>query len=121
MLYATSISFSKAAILLLYHRIFQIKKSFRIASWFVGFLIFGDFVASQCLLLFAYDPIEAQWKPWIPNSANFDIIASWIGMSSVHIVVDLLILALPQPLVWNLKMDRKKKILLSGLFCFGIL
>ncbi|KAJ5608676.1 hypothetical protein N7528_009243 [Penicillium herquei] len=120
-LYAASISFSKAAVLLLYHRIFNIKKSFRIASWFVGFLIAGYFIAGECLLIFAYTPIEAQWKPWLPNSANFNIVATWYVMSSINMVVDFLILCLPQPVVWRLKMSRKKKILVSGLFCFGIL
>ncbi|KAJ6020369.1 hypothetical protein N7540_005873 [Penicillium herquei] len=120
-LYAASISFSKAAVLLLYHRIFNIKKSFRIASWIVGFLVAGYFIAGECLLIFAYTPIEAQWKPWLPNSANFDIVATWYVMSSINMVVDFLILCLPQPVVWRLKMSRKKKILVSGLFCFGIL
>ncbi|KAJ5887304.1 hypothetical protein N7504_011351 [Penicillium tannophilum] len=120
-LYAASISFSKAAVLLLYHRIFKIQKSFRVASWTVGFLIGGYFIASECLLIFAYDPIEAQWKPWLPYSANFDIIESWTVMSSINMVVDFLILCLPQPVVWRLKMSRKKKVLVSGIFCFGIL
>jgi hypothetical protein len=119
-LYVASISFSKAAVLLLYHRIFNIQKSFRVASWLVGFLIGGYFITSQCLLIFAYNPTEAQWKPWLPHSANFNIIASWIVMSSINMVVDFLILCLPQPVVWRLKMNLKRKVLLSGLFCFGI-
>lgn len=119
-LYVASISFSKAAVLLLYHRIFKIQKSFRVASWVVGFLIGSYFITSQCLLIFAYNPTEAQWKPWLPHSANFNVIASWMVMSSINMVVDFLILCLPQPVVWRLKMNLKKKVLLSGLFCFGI-
>ncbi|KAJ5703263.1 hypothetical protein N7493_011652 [Penicillium malachiteum] len=63
------------------------KKSFRIASWIVGFFIAAYFIAGECLLIFAYTPIEAQWKPWLPSSANFNIVATCICIAdAMHVV-----------------------------------
>lgn len=119
-MYVGSVTLAKVSILLFYQRIFQIRKPFRIASWAVGFLVFGFFVSNEFGLIFSFSPVEAQWKVWMPFT-TIKIVEFWVAEGIINIVLDFIVLCLPQPLVWKLKMSWKQKVLLSGVFCLGIL
>ncbi|KAK1140232.1 hypothetical protein N8T08_010529 [Aspergillus melleus] len=118
MMYVGSVTLSKVSILLFYQRIFQIRKPFRIASWIVGFLVFGFFASNEFGLIFSFSPVEAQWKVWLPNT-TIQIKQFWLATGIINVLLDVIILCLPQPLVWKLKMGWKQRILLSGVFCLG--
>ena len=117
-MYVGSVTLSKVSILLFYQRIFQIRKPFRIASWIVGFLVFGFFASNEFGLIFSFSPVEAQWKVWLPNT-TIQIKQFWLATGIINVLLDVIILCLPQPLVWKLKMGWKQRILLSGVFCLG--
>lgn len=118
MLYNISIGLSKVSVLLSYCRIFKIRKPFRVATWIVAFFVFGYVVSADLGLIFAYSPIEGQWKLWIP-STSIDLIPFYMAEGSINIVLDFVILCLPQPLIWKLKLSSKDKVLLSAVFCVG--
>ncbi|KAI9040230.1 uncharacterized protein KD926_008431 [Aspergillus affinis] len=118
MMYTASVTLSKVSILLFYQRIFQIRKPFRIASWVVGFLVFGFFMSNEFGLIFSFSPVEAQWKVWLPYT-TIQIKQFWLATGIINVVLDFIILCLPQPLVWKLKMGWKQRVLLSGVFCLG--
>ena len=94
--------------LLCYHRIFQIRKPFRIASYVVGFLIFSFLMIGTFGLIFAYSPVEAQWKIWMP-STTINLMPFYMVLGIMDILLDFFVLCLPQPLVWKLKMTTKQR------------
>ncbi|KAL3469686.1 hypothetical protein BJX99DRAFT_251807 [Aspergillus californicus] len=115
---AASFSLTKVSILLFYRRIFAIKSAFRKATWVVAGLIFGFFVSTTCGLIFPSNPVEAEWKPWIPRT-HIHYKPFWVSFGCINLALDIAVLALPQPLVWGLKMSRRRKIQLSLTFLLG--
>lgn len=71
-------------------------------------------------LTFAFSPVEAQWKIWMP-STTINLMPFYMVLGIMDILLDFFILCLPQPLVWKLKMSTKQRLLLSGVFCAGAL
>lgn len=65
-------------------------------------------------------PIEAAWKPWIKGRTLVDRQISDTTTVSFNLLIDILILILPQMVIWKLKMNAPRKIGLSILFCLGI-
>ena len=78
----------------------------------------GYFFAAEFGLVFAYSPVEAQWKIWIPhttmNNKNF-----WLAMAIINILLDVIILCLPQAGVWRLHQSTYRKVLVSLVFMLG--
>ncbi|KAL4745365.1 hypothetical protein BDW72DRAFT_198714 [Aspergillus terricola var. indicus] len=117
-LYNTSVSLAKTSVLLLYRRIFTPVKAFLYVTVAMGLLVLGYWLTTVFGLIFAYSPVEAQWKSWIPHTIiNYK--AYGMAMGIANIALDLMILAMPQPLVWHLHMSHRQKVLLSGLFTLG--
>lgn len=44
----------------------------------------------------------------------------WVYNAAVNLGLDIIILALPQKVIWNLKLNKKKKVGLSMIFAFGL-
>lgn len=45
--------------------------------------------------------------------------AAWFSIAIINIVTDLMIIALPMPVISRLKLAKKQKRLLIGVFAFG--
>ncbi|PWY68378.1 hypothetical protein BO83DRAFT_439260 [Aspergillus eucalypticola CBS 122712] len=116
--YNISVGLSKISILLFYQRIFSINKTFLRCTWVIAGLSVGACTAAVCGLIFAYTPVDAQWQFWKP-STTIDNKSFWIAMGVVNILLDAIILALPQPVVWRLNQTRHRRILLSLVFSVG--
>jgi len=116
-IYNASITLSKLSVLLLYRRIFAIP-SFITWTWVVGGLLFGYFVAAECGLIFAYNPIQAQWKIWLPHT-NINTKSFWLAMAIINILLDVIVLAMPQAQVWKLHQSLRRKIVISLIFLLG--
>ncbi|KAL4734467.1 hypothetical protein BDV11DRAFT_212752 [Aspergillus similis] len=117
-LYNTTISLVKISILLLYRRIFTTSRTFLAATWVMGGLVVGYWLSCIFGLIFAYSPVQAQWKSWLPHT-SINNKAFWMAIGIINIVYDIAILCMPQPLVWSLQMSRRRKILLSGVCSLG--
>ncbi|KAI4232873.1 MAG: hypothetical protein L6R40_007277 [Gallowayella cf. fulva] len=111
-LWSVGITCIKLSILLFYRRLFpQQNTSNRwrachlalcIASGILGVIsLFGS--AFQCT------PVKFLWDPTIPGGhcINFSAFARFTSV--VNIVTDVLILAMPIPIVWSLQLERSKK------------
>ena len=124
-LYVLAITLAKLSILLFLYRIFSVNSKFRIVSWIVGVVI--SVWASVTLLLgiFACKPIIAQFnfelrfapstvcspEPWhVQNIYGF-----------CNIIADFVLLLMPMPMLWNLKMVMAKRIGVAVVFASGIL
>ncbi|CBF83116.1 hypothetical protein AN3241.2 [Aspergillus nidulans FGSC A4] len=111
-LYNTTVSLAKISIILYYRRIFTTSRTFVAATWAMGGLILGYWLACIFGLIFAYNPVQAQWKSWLPHT-SINNQAFWMAMGIINIVYNITILCMAQPLVFLLWADWK-----SGGFTF---
>ncbi|KAF2152254.1 hypothetical protein K461DRAFT_278465 [Myriangium duriaei CBS 260.36] len=117
LLYNVSLTLSKMSVLLLYRRIFTVR-SFEIMFWIVTSIVLSEFFVSEFGLIFATKPIEAQWKFWLPHT-SIDNKKFWLATAIINILLDVIILAMPQTRVWKLHQKKKSKLLLSVIFLMG--
>ncbi|GLA71440.1 hypothetical protein AtubIFM55763_001879 [Aspergillus tubingensis] len=117
-IYNVSVGLTKISILLFYRRIFSINKAFLFCNWVVTGLSAGACIAAVSGLIFSTNPVDAQWKFWEPSTTIHNK-SFWIAMGAVNILLDVIILILPQPVVWQLKQTRRCRILLSLVFSVG--
>ncbi|THD00307.1 hypothetical protein EYZ11_000200 [Aspergillus tanneri] len=97
LVYATAILFIKTSILAYYKRIFSVRP-FRITVYIVGAMTLSWWIA----------------VPRCVSSKKF-----YIGNAVPNIMTDVLILAMPIRMVWNLQASRSQKISLSFIFLLG--
>lgn len=118
LIYATSISTIKLSILLFYLRVF-VNRGLRMAT--VAALIFvsvwsiGNFL--QVFLICR--PFAKTYTPLMEGECG-DQVASFIAIGSFNIITDVIILTLPLPTVWALKMSTPAKLGLTGVFLVGL-
>ncbi|KAI5921200.1 hypothetical protein F4810DRAFT_679744 [Camillea tinctor] len=117
-LYNASVTSAKISILLFYRRMFPIQSSIRLWMRIMGGIVIAYFLAAVLGLVFSYNPVEAQWKFWLPHT-NINIVAFWLTMGVINALIDVTILAIPQSRVWKLQMDTRRKILVSLVFLLG--
>jgi hypothetical protein len=73
------------------------------------------------VVIFACDPIEAQWNITIADKTCISFGAVYITGSTPNVVTDLLILLMPVPYVWRLHAPVSQRLILVGMFmlaCF---
>lgn len=107
------------SILFLYHRIF-IQPWFRVALKLTGALIMAWGITSNLVNIFQCWPISFQWNPTEAGHC-IDYAKSSLVFSVVNIITDFVILGLPMPLVWQLKVSKRSKLALSATFAAGCL
>ncbi|KAJ5114638.1 hypothetical protein NUU61_000397 [Penicillium alfredii] len=117
-IYLPLISTIKCSILLLYRRLFGM-------NWMIWANLFmsigwgvGGVIAFSC----ACQPLSYFWTQYIDPKGGkciINLFGYYIGTSSANVFTDLLILAMPMPIVWKLQMPRTQKIIVSGIFALG--
>jgi hypothetical protein len=119
LIFSTTISTIKISVLMFYLRVF-VNRSLRIATkaalvfvmlWSVGnilqvFLICRPFVKTYSLTA---------------EGVCGDQVASFIAIGAFNIITDVIILTLPLPTVWSLKMSTPAKLGLTGVFLVGLM
>lgn len=79
----------------------------------------------QTLLLAMFQclPIHYFWDRAMPGAKGKCVKAApaLIAFSAFNVFSDVVILLLPIPIVWNLKVSRRQKVSLSGVFLLGVL
>lgn len=100
---------------LFYQRIFSVDRTFRLFTRIIMALVEMTCIIYLCGLIFADNPVPAQWNVTLPhtsiNSVAFDTI-----MGAISILLDLAIVGVVQHTVWQLHMNNVHKIGLSLLF-----
>lgn len=71
----------------------------------------------------ACQPFEANWDKTIPGATcnSVALLNSYTVNGVWSIILDVIIWALPQGLVWRLEMGKGVKIALSAVFALGVL
>ncbi|KAF2277307.1 putative alpha-xylosidase [Westerdykella ornata] len=117
-IYAFASVIPKLAILVLYHHVFATRK-FRIMSWALAAFLVGQIVCNTIVLLAACRPFEANYNPIVPGATciNRELFFTWATLP--NIVTDIIMLALPLPVVWGLHNTLRIKLGLTFTFLVG--
>ena len=108
-LYALAVVSAKLIILSIYLRFFT-QKRYRIACWVLVAINIGYFCVAILITMLECRPIEANWDPTLPGAQCIDLDAWWTYSTIPTVLHDLFMIALPVPVVWNLKLSLKDKI-----------
>ena len=114
-LYCAGTAAYKFSALLLFHRIFGLIPRFTAFLWCFAFVILANNVAEIFLSVFQCTPVHKTWDAKVEGSCVNTLLAVSIP-GSINVVSDVVTVLLPLPLIWNLHMERNRKIQLVGIF-----
>lgn len=114
----TGTMFVKFSILFLYKRLFGTNRHFRQLLWAIGGFVAAYSLVEILVLIFQCRPIDAAWNMTVHGTC-VDIALGGIIVGIINVVVDFLILFLPIRMVWRLKLKKKWKFQLIGIFLLG--
>ena len=62
-------------------------------------------------------------KAWVPTDSGhcLNIGAWYLGTALANVILDIMILLLPVPILWRLKMEKTKRLLVILVFACGYL
>ncbi|KAI4858537.1 hypothetical protein F4820DRAFT_442286 [Hypoxylon rubiginosum] len=110
----------KLSVLSLYTRIFSIKQ-FKHLSYALMFISVAYCISFLAVFLATCSPdISQLWNPR-PDGYCRDMIIGQLGSVSTNLIIDILIIILPMPFLWNLNMRLRNKITVSILFSLGFI
>ena len=119
--YKVNICLTKISILLFYLRVFKVVRWFKFLCWTVGGIILAFTVASVLASIFQCIPIAFAYDKTIPDGSCIDLTSFWYGNAGYNIGTDLIIIILPILVIRTLKIPKRTRIALVGVFGLGIL
>jgi len=120
-LYGPLLTAIKISILLLYLRLFGIRRTFRIIVYVLEALVICWCISILFVSIFQSSPIKYLWTPDLTNAHHINFTAYLVGLAVPNVVMDFAILVLPLSIVWQLQISRKRKVALSAIFLVGTL
>lgn len=119
--YLGGVNIPKLAILALYRRLFLPKKGIRLVIHILMGVLIAQTIANLVAASVACVPFAANWEPTLPGAVCINKELFFIWSSFPNIVTDVIMLALPIPVVWNLQTTTRLKIGLTITFAVGSL
>ncbi|PLB51343.1 hypothetical protein P170DRAFT_382755 [Aspergillus steynii IBT 23096] len=120
-IFDTGTSVARASALLFYTRVFdQIQSRFRYALWIIHGLNIAWMIGMHVVVALQCTPIERLWYPMLPGKC-IPVRTLLIGSGIPSLIINAMILILPLPLLWRLKMKMSRKLLIIGVFLCGYL
>ncbi|KAL0932629.1 uncharacterized protein CTRU02_211592 [Colletotrichum truncatum] len=116
--YKLTINLTKASIILLYLRIF-VQRYFRIMCYVLLGIILAYMVATSASSIWQCSPIARAWDKSIPGTC-ISLTMNWYANAGFSIATDLLIIALPQHVLWKSKLPSNQKKALMAVFALGL-
>ncbi|KAF6235596.1 hypothetical protein HO173_006279 [Letharia columbiana] len=107
----------KLSIVYFYRRIFP-QRWFKHALIGTGAIVVGTALAQVPLDIVPCMPIASQWDRNVKGKC-IDLGAAILGIAISNIITDVILLTLPMPLLWNLKVSPSRRRLLLSLFLLG--
>ncbi|CAH0018352.1 unnamed protein product [Clonostachys rhizophaga] len=119
--YAVTMMTLKTAILMEYVQIFvpRTRNRFFWICWTLIAVVCAYYIACIVTINFVCTPVQRNWDRTVEGTCGDRSLYKYPAI--FNLVLDLVILALPQRIIWKLKMHKRRKIGLSILFSFGIL
>ncbi|KAI4722973.1 hypothetical protein E4T48_00769 [Aureobasidium sp. EXF-10727] len=116
-LYVALIHVTKASILTQYLRIFP-TRTMRRLTWLLFAALVPSVLWGVFASIFICDPVRKVWRPMVPGHC-LGTRTYWLSVTAVNIVLDFAVLALPMPVISRLKLPKRQKIALVGVFLLG--
>lgn len=114
--------FTKASIILFYHRLFVPAESPRTAIfWPIWFIFWWNLLYAVALVVTVATECVGKADIVARGGECLNEYAVLICASVINVVSDLVILIIPITVIWNLQMSMEKKVRLSALFAVGTL
>ncbi|POS71822.1 hypothetical protein DHEL01_v209784 [Diaporthe helianthi] len=113
----------KTAIVLEWIRIFVPHRTRNIFYWSSVILVLvnsGFYIASIAITFGNCRPLEKLWHFWLPGTC-LESRGRDIASGVMNLALDVFILALPQSIIWTLKMDARRKTGVAVAFSTGLL
>lgn len=119
--------FIKLSILVLYRRLFLVQQRwFKIALWVNGIYAAGLGIASTFVFIFQCWPVDYYWTRFHAYYGETPLqgtclpqLAHLATPQFLSTASDLAILLLPVPVIWNLYIQKARKVAASGVFLLG--
>lgn len=118
--YWLSLEFTKLSILMLYRRFFTMPWARR-ANYLVLAITFGVGIYLVVSVLTACTPLEAfwNWGLWMVPGTTCRDGRTWWTNAGLHIFTDVIIIILPLPVISKLRLPKRQKIAMFGVFTLG--
>ena len=123
-LYSVTLLFVKASILMDWARVFVPAGTRNTFFWTCYILLWVNVLYYTAIVIasnLACTPREKIWDPTVPGGKCTNLKVSLVVSSTSNVVSDILILLLPQNIIWRLQMPLKRKIGVSLIFVVGIM
>ncbi|OMP82494.1 hypothetical protein BK809_0006804 [Diplodia seriata] len=119
-LYLSALPLLKISILLFYLRIFP-EKGFRRAVFVTIGLCIGYCIAFVLVSVFQCRPIRYAWLQWDDEHEGTcnNINAQGWSSAAINVILDIIVIILPLPQLWELQLNKRKKFLLLLMFSVG--
>lgn len=120
-IFDTGTAVSKSSALFFYSRVLGVANSrFKYALWLVHAMNVAWLITILFSVTFMCSPIERAWKTTLPGKClNTGLL--WMGSGITSLLIDVIILVMPLPMLWKLRMKTIRKIQISGVFLCGYL
>ena len=117
-IYGLAVMLPKLAILGFYLRIF-VNKAFRTTVYVLIGIVIATFLSTGITAMLQCFPFHYIWDKTIPGGRCFNVLAFYRWVSFPNILTDLVMLALPIPMIWKLNTSHAKKVGLTFGFLMG--
>jgi len=84
-------------------------------------LVVAYWIASIIRICFLCKPIAYLWDKNIADGVCMNVTAAYLSVSGINLILDIMVVALPMPILWTLQMPKSKKIAISAVFGVGIM
>ncbi|KAI1208032.1 uncharacterized protein F4807DRAFT_432932 [Annulohypoxylon truncatum] len=112
-------AFIKASLVLFYRRIFRGDRFYLITAILLGIICCWG-VSFFVAILLECTPVSQAWLPQLERTGHcYNPLPAFAGMATTNMIIDIAILAIPQPIVWKLNMPLSRRIAISMIFLLG--
>lgn len=113
---------TQLSVLLLYKRVFTFHlKWFRIALGVIAFLALTSNLSTVLAVIFQCSPIRKGWN-WRETAGHcLDATRLFVAHAALSLLVDVAVVVVPLPLVWNLHTNGRTKMAITGMVLLGSL
>ena len=119
LIYVTCLFAIKISILSLYYRLFStLSRSFNIAVYVAAGLTVVGWVTAFLIFIFQCRPFAYAFDKSIEGHC-VDFNAICVGTSVINVVINIVLLTLPLPVTWHLRVSKCRKLAISGMFLLG--
>ncbi len=120
LIFGFSTALTRSSALFFYARIFGVVEDwFRYSLWLVHALNISWLTAVNLVVILQCKPVERAWN--LGPGKCVDMQAVWLGSGITALIIDVVILLLPLPILWGLRLKLLRKIQVVSVFVCGYL